>query len=136
MEEWEKALVHTTKVSIYLHTTYITKFAISYLVFCSQFDIFLTTFVCMEILFKLSLQGGYLQPNSLQGSDNQLPLRTVGHLFQVLKLEPKNTKAIFRSGVVKLNLNRLEEAEEDLKKAEELDPDGMDESTYLALSAN
>ena len=81
-------------------------------------------------------EGGYLQPNSLQGSDNQLPLRTVGHLFQVLKLEPKNTKAIFRSGVVKLNLNRLEEAEEDLEKAEELDPDGMDESTYLALSAN
>ena len=51
-------------------------------------------------------------------------------LIQVLKLEPKNIKALFRSGVVKLNLNRLEEAEEDLKKAEELDPDGMGESTW------
>ena len=55
--------------------------------------------------------------------------KQVGHLLfliQVLKLEPKNSKALFRSGVVKLNLNKLEEAEEHLKKAEELEPEGKE----------
>jgi len=41
-----------------------------------------------------------------------------------LQLQPENAKALFRSGVAKLNLNRLEGAEEDLKKAETLDPEG------------
>lgn len=45
-------------------------------------------------------------------------------LIQVLQLQPENAKALFRSGVAKLNLNRLEGAEEDLKKAETLDPEG------------
>jgi len=51
----------------------------------------------------------------------------LGHLtflIQVLQLQPENAKALFRSGVAKLNLNRLEGAEEDLKKAETLDPEG------------
>ena len=54
----------------------------------------------------------------------------------MLKLDPKNSKALFRSGVVKLNLNRLEEAEEHLKKAEELEPEGRESLSAAAFKLN
>ena len=46
-------------------------------------------------------------------------------LYKVLELQPENAKALFRRGVANMNLNNMDRAENDLKKAETLDPEGM-----------
>ena len=42
----------------------------------------------------------------------------------MLELQPENTKALFRRGVANMNLNNMDRAENDLRKAETLDPEG------------
>lgn len=46
--------------------------------------------------------------------------------FQVLEVQPNNPKAHFRRGVANLNLNKLEEAERDLKIAQKVNPEGSE----------
>ena len=45
-------------------------------------------------------------------------------LCQVLAADPNNTKALFRRGTACVHLNRYEDAEKDLKRAEGLSPTG------------
>lgn len=42
----------------------------------------------------------------------------------MLEIHPQNVKALYRRGVARLNLNQLDKAESDLKRAGELDPEG------------
>lgn len=46
------------------------------------------------------------------------------HLQQVLKIQPDNVKALYRRGVSRLRLGLLDEAEEDLTAAREIDSKG------------
>ena len=139
MEEWEKALVHTTKVNIYLHSYLFPGNTSIYifpwlLLFGVLIQIFLRECGHARLEGKRVLLATQFLVSCRWSTTTE---KQVGHLLfliQVLKLEPKNSKALFRSGVVKLNLNKLEEAEEHLKKAEELEPEGK-EWEYLALSA-
>lgn len=43
----------------------------------------------------------------------------------MLKIQPDNVKALYRRGVSRLHLGLLDEAEEDLKAAKELDSKGL-----------
>lgn len=46
-------------------------------------------------------------------------------LFQVLAAQPDNAKALFRRGVANMNLNKTEDAECDLRRAQEISPEGV-----------
>lgn len=50
--------------------------------------------------------------------------------LQVLKIQPKNAKALYRRGIARLHIGVLDGAEDDLLAANSLNPNGEKDCTY------
>ena len=53
--------------------------------------------------------------------------------FQVLDVQPDNAKALFRRGVANMNLNKIEQAESDLRRAQEISPEGSNTAVFCVM---